>query len=147
MMQENQLQMTKLLQLFNEWEIQLLVLFSFTLQVFLFFTGGLRRCTTSKFIRLIIWMAYLGADLVAVFALGFLSRHEDTTTGKDTLMGTHQLAFFWAPFLLIHLGGQDTVTAFAIEDNKLWLRHLLNLVVQVTLALYIYWKSTSGPSM
>lgn len=139
--------MAKLLQLLNEWEIQLLVLFSFTLQLFLFFTSDLRRHTTSKFIRLIIWMAYLGADLVAVFTLGFLSRHEDTTTGKDTLMGTHQLAFFWAPFLLIHLGEQDTITAFAIEDNNLWLRHLLNLVVQVTVALYIFWKSTSGLGM
>lgn len=138
--------MAKLLQLLNEWEIQLLVVFSFTLQMFLFFTGGLRRRTTGKFIRL-LWIAYLGADLVAVYALGFLSRHDDATTGKDTLMGTHQLAFFWAPFLLIHLGGQDTITAFAIEDNNLWLRHLLNLVVQVTLALYIFLKSTSGLSM
>ncbi|KAF0888132.1 hypothetical protein E2562_010835 [Oryza meyeriana var. granulata] len=55
---------------------------------------------------------------------------------------THQLTFFWAPFLLIHLGGQDTVTAFSIEDNELWLRHLLNLLAHVWLALYVFWKST-----
>jgi len=53
-----------------------------------------------------------------------------------------QLAFFWAPFLLIHLGGQDTMTAFSLEDNNLWLRHLLNLSMQVFLALYAFWKST-----
>jgi hypothetical protein len=52
------------------------------------------------------------------------------------------LAFFWAPFLLVHLGGQDTITAFAIEDNNLWLRHLLNLVAHVALASYVFWKST-----
>lgn len=33
------------------------------------------------------------------------------------------------------------MTAFSIEDNNLWLRHLLNLVVQVTLTLYVFAKS------
>lgn len=136
--------MESLVNLLNEWENQLLVLFSFTLQVFLFFTGGLRQRTTNSVLRFCIWIAYLGADYVAVYALGLLSRLEDTAaTGKDTLKGTHQLAFFWTPFLLLHLGGQDTITAFAIEDNSLWLRHFLNLMVQVNLALYVFWKSTS----
>lgn len=74
----------------------------------------------------------MGADTVAVYALGYLSRREEAA---------HSLAFFWAPFLLVHLGGKDTITAFALEDNNLWLRHLLNLVVQVVLALYVFWKS------
>ncbi|XP_024315952.1 uncharacterized protein LOC112268516, partial [Brachypodium distachyon] len=52
-----------------------------------------------------------------------------------------------APFLLIHLGGQDTITAFSIEDNNLWLRHLLNLVVQVALALYVFWRSIGEHNM
>jgi hypothetical protein len=133
--------MQSIKKLWNEWEIQFLVLLSFTLQTFLFLTGSLRRRSKNMLLNFIIWIAYLGADLVAVYALGFLSRHEDTTTGSDTLRGVHQLAFFWAPFLLIHLGGQDTITAFAIEDNNLWLRHLLNLIVQVTLAIYVFWKS------
>ncbi|CAL5007655.1 unnamed protein product [Urochloa decumbens] len=89
-------------------------------------------------------MAYLGADLVAVYALGYLSRHVDATT---TRRGIQPLAFFWAPFLLVHLGGQDTITAFSMEDNSLWLRHLLNMVVQVVLATYIFWKSIGRHSM
>jgi hypothetical protein len=28
-----------------------------------------------------------------------------------------------------------------MEDNNLWLRHLLNLVLQVVLSLYVFWKS------
>ncbi|RLM66271.1 hypothetical protein C2845_PM16G04010 [Panicum miliaceum] len=123
--------MESLIKLFNELEIQLLVLLSFTLQLFLFFAGNLRRSSSNSLLRLSLWAAYLGADLAAVYALGYLSRHEQT----------QQLAFFWAPFLLIHLGGQDTITAFAMEDNNLWLRHLLNLVTQVNLALYVFWKS------
>jgi len=123
--------MGSFVKLFNEFEIQLLVLLSFTLQLFLFFAGNLRRSYSSRLLRLSLWAAYLGADLAAVNALGYLSRHEQT----------QQLVFFWAPFLLIHLGGQDTITAFAMEDDNLWLRHLLNLVTQVALALYVFWKS------
>jgi hypothetical protein len=93
------------------------------------------------FLRLSLWAAYLGADWVAVYILGFLSRQD--APAKDTASsGTDPLAFMWAPFLLIHLGGQDTITAFAIEDNNLWLRHFLNLGVQVALALYVFWKSS-----
>ena len=49
-----------------------------------------------------------------------------------------QLTAFWAPFLLSHLGGPDTITAYAMEDNELWLRHLLALGVQTGVALYIF---------
>uniref|UniRef100_A0A0E0H065 DUF4220 domain-containing protein n=1 Tax=Oryza nivara TaxID=4536 RepID=A0A0E0H065_ORYNI len=41
----------------------------------------------------------------------------------------------------------DTIIGFSLEDNNLWLRHLLNLVVQVVLTLYIFWKSAIGPNM
>ncbi|KAK3130353.1 hypothetical protein QOZ80_6BG0492440 [Eleusine coracana subsp. coracana] len=83
--------------------------------------------------------------MVASYALGLISRHDDDATvgSSVTSTGTHQLVFLWAPFLLIHLGGQDTITAFALEDNNLWLRHLLNLVIQVSVASYVFWKSTS----
>ncbi|KAF7105011.1 hypothetical protein CFC21_105855 [Triticum aestivum] len=136
---EIQLTMGSLLQLLNEWEIQLLVLLSFMLQIFLFFTGSLRQ-RGAKFLSGIIWIAYLVADMVAVYTLGLLSKQAENTT---QLTANHPLAFFWAPFLLLHLGGQDTITAFSLEDNSLWLRHLLNLIVQVVLALYVFWKSTA----
>ncbi|CAL4982258.1 unnamed protein product [Urochloa decumbens] len=129
--------MGSLLQRFNEWEIQLLVVLSFVLQIFLFFTGCLRQ-RGAKFLSATIWVAYLVADLVAVYALGLLSKQEANAVTENQ----HPLAFFWAPFLLIHLGGQDTITAFSLEDNSLWLRHLLNLIVQVVLALYVFWRST-----
>ncbi|KAJ0725393.1 hypothetical protein HanPI659440_Chr12g0458231 [Helianthus annuus] len=55
---------------------------------------------------------------------------------------------FWAPFLLLHLGGPDTITAYALADNELWLRHLLGLVVQTAAAIYITllaWEGTLIP--
>uniref|UniRef100_A0ACD6A6B4 Uncharacterized protein n=1 Tax=Avena sativa TaxID=4498 RepID=A0ACD6A6B4_AVESA len=36
--------------------------------------------------------------------------------------------------------GQDTITAYALEDNELWLRHLLNLLVQVAGTGYVLYK-------
>jgi hypothetical protein len=117
---------------------EVLVLVSFFLQLFLFFTGGLRQRTRNPLLRCSIWVAYAGADLVAIYALGVLSRDANAMEN-----GTASL---WAPFLLIHLGGQDTITAFSMEDSSLWKRHVLNLLVQVTLALYaffFFWKPSS----
>ncbi|KAF2910378.1 hypothetical protein DAI22_11g096100 [Oryza sativa Japonica Group] len=133
-----------LVQLWNEWEIQLVVLLSFILQIFLFFTGRIRRCNINMLLRLIIWLAYVGADMVAVYALGLISQNVQSVNISSVgfSRSSNQLAFFWVPFLLIHLGGQDTMTAFSIKDNNLWLRHLLNLCIQVFLALYAFWKST-----
>ncbi|CAN6372711.1 unnamed protein product [Urochloa humidicola] len=49
---------------------------------------------------------------------------------------------FWAPFVLVHLGGQSTITAFSMQDNELWGRHLLGLVTQVAVAGYVVSKSS-----
>ncbi|KAF7097834.1 hypothetical protein CFC21_099619 [Triticum aestivum] len=143
-------------QIWNQWEIELVVLLSFTLQIFLFFTGCIRRYSTNALLRLLTWLAYVAADMVAVYALGLISRdgqstmssagscHRNKRSNRFSTGTSRQLAFFWAPFLLVHLGGQDTISAFSIEDNNLWLRHLLNLTIQVSLALYAFWKSIGG---
>ncbi|KAM0916776.1 hypothetical protein ACQ4PT_009942 [Festuca glaucescens] len=46
----------------------------------------------------------------------------------------------WAPVLLIHLGGQPWISAYSLEDNELWKRHIVTLVSQVTVALYVFCK-------
>lgn len=50
----------------------------------------------------------------------------------------------WAPILLIHLGGQDSITAYNVEDNELWTRHALTSLSQITIAIYVFYKSWSG---
>lgn len=106
------------------------VLASLFMQIILIFTCSIRKRTTRNWLRAILWLAYLQADSVAISALGILSQ----TNGY----ANYDLIVFWAPFLLLHLGGPDTITAFAIEDNELWLRHALNLVYQVLFAVYVY---------
>jgi hypothetical protein len=44
----------------------------------------------------------------------------------------------------MHLGGQDCITAYNIEDNDLWTRHILTAVSQVTVAIYVFYKSWPG---
>ncbi|CAL5091597.1 unnamed protein product [Urochloa decumbens] len=120
-------------QVWDEWEVQVLVLASFSLQAFFLFAAGIRRRNTSAVLRIALWLAYLSADYVAVFVLGHLTRHIDDPR--------HQLVLLWAPVLLLHLGGQETITAFSMQDNELWKRHLLGLATQVALAVYVVSKS------
>ncbi|PWZ44384.1 hypothetical protein Zm00014a_028988 [Zea mays] len=129
------------LQEWNVWETQIMVLLSFMLQLFLLSTGSLRRRHISGLLRALIWLSYMGADVVAVYALGLFSQYEDKYRlgGREAFANT--LPFLWVPFLLVHLGGQDSISAFSLEDNNLWLRHLLNLGTQGVLALYVLWKS------
>uniref|UniRef100_A0ACD5V321 Uncharacterized protein n=1 Tax=Avena sativa TaxID=4498 RepID=A0ACD5V321_AVESA len=125
--------MPKLVDLRDDWAVQSLVLFSFALQVFLLLFASIRRHSVSTLRRLLLWLAYLLADSTAVFTLGHLSI-------SSKMPERHQLVAFWAPFLLVHLGGQDTITAYSFEDNRLWLRHLQTLVVQVLGTAYVIYK-------
>ncbi|CAJ1976613.1 unnamed protein product [Sphenostylis stenocarpa] len=53
----------------------------------------------------------------------------------------------WAPFLLLHLGGPDTITAYSLEDNELWLRHLLSLISQSIGAVIVVYGSWNGTKL
>ncbi|MFS7897409.1 hypothetical protein Hanom_Chr00s008578g01741261 [Helianthus anomalus] len=126
----------------NKWELRGLVLLSLTLQTSLIYSGHRRKYIAKRRIRIFIWCAYLLADWIATVALGLLvdrqgnsASSSSNNSNKD--YGDLTLMAFWAPFLLLHLGGPDTITAYALADNELWLRHLLGLVVQTAAAIYI----------
>ncbi|KAJ7003227.1 hypothetical protein NC653_008463 [Populus alba x Populus x berolinensis] len=103
-----------------------MVLFSLFLQILLIMFGSRRKRITRIWIRVLVWSSYLLADMVAAVALGVLSRSQLGEIGDNIQFAKENssLRAFWAPFLLVHLGGLDTITAFSIEDNDLWLRHL-----------------------
>nr|CAB3483986.1 unnamed protein product [Digitaria exilis] len=88
--------------------------------------------------QLRLLLAYHGGDAVAIYGLATLfNRHK----GDEATSSNKALEVAWAPILLIHLGGCDGVTAYNIEDNELWTRHLLTAVSQVTVAIYVFSKS------
>ncbi|VAH41500.1 unnamed protein product [Triticum turgidum subsp. durum] len=118
----------------KEWGIQMLVLLSLALQVILLITAEIRRRKDSSVLRAVVWSAYLLADTTAIYTLGHMS-----VTSRSP---EHELVAFWAPFLLLHLGGQDNITAYSIEDNWLWMRHLQSFIVQVLAAAYVLYESS-----
>ncbi|KAI4965056.1 hypothetical protein ZWY2020_057577 [Hordeum vulgare] len=118
--------------LWNHRSMQILVLLSLGLQLVLFVFAGIRRRQTLPVRRFLLWLAYLIADSTAVYAVGHLS--------FGSAVRENQLVAFWAPFLLLHLGGPDNITAYALQDNQLWLRHLTVLIVQVLGAGYVLKK-------
>ncbi|KAK4565042.1 hypothetical protein RGQ29_006908 [Quercus rubra] len=146
------LEMRRLIQVFpdlvrklwNYWELRVLVLVSLTLQLSLLLLASRRRYSVKTWIRIIIWFSYLGADSVAAIALGVISNNQGNSCDGNDCQLQNELTTFWAPFLLLHLGGQDTVTAYAVQDNELWLRHLLGLIVQLGVALYAFYLSWKG---
>ncbi|KAM0853521.1 hypothetical protein ACQ4PT_051015 [Festuca glaucescens] len=95
---------------------------------------------SSIVLRVPLWLAYQLSDLTATYAAGQLLY--SSSTPQD-----HQLIAYWAPFLLLHLGCPDNITAYTLEDNKLWTRHLLSLVVQVLGAGYVLYKHIAGSGL
>ncbi|KAB5525233.1 hypothetical protein DKX38_022982 [Salix brachista] len=128
----------EVLTLWNYWEIRGMVLLSLLLQTILIICGSRRKTIARVWIRILVWSAYLSADMVATVALGNLAGSQGDSSGDGSKKANNSIQAFWAPFLLLHLGGPDTITAYSIEDNELWLRHLLGLVVQVVLAFYVF---------
>uniref|UniRef100_K3YMX1 DUF4220 domain-containing protein n=1 Tax=Setaria italica TaxID=4555 RepID=K3YMX1_SETIT len=122
----------------KDWGLHVLVLFSFTLQLTLLLLAEFRRRFDSGVLRAFIWSAYILADSIAIYTIGHLS--------ATSQAAEHQAMALWAPLLLVHLGGQDNITAYAMEDNRLWLRHLQTLAVQATGAAYVLYVSLQEPA-
>lgn len=121
------------------WNIAGYVIASLSLQFILILLAPLRRRSwgiRGKVLDLSIWSAYLLANSVAIGSIRFiLSNETESSCTKDD--SRVQLQVLWAPFLLVYLGGPDNITSYALEDNELWKRHALGLIVQVSYTLYV----------
>lgn len=98
-------------------------------------------------IGFLIWSAYLLADWVAAVALRdgcklLLAANASSDDDNDENLINELVP----PFLVPYLGGSDNITAYALEDNELWLRYLAGLVIQTGLASYILLVSLPGSS-
>ncbi|KAK3220387.1 hypothetical protein Dsin_014357 [Dipteronia sinensis] len=149
---------SRLRKLWKENDIQVMVILSLILQILLIFLGNRRKYSNKVWIRIVVWSAYITADPIATFALGILSsnliglydKDHDVAGSSSSMDANTQLSAFWAPFMVLHLGGPDTITAYALEDNELWLRPLFCLVVQTGMALSVFvmsWTAASSLSI
>ncbi|KAF5949691.1 hypothetical protein HYC85_011684 [Camellia sinensis] len=129
----------KVKRMWREWNLRVAVLISLFFQVLLIFIAPSRKNTKNRIVTLLVWGAYLLADWIAVLSVGLICSGQGNDC--DEYCVKDDLAAFWAPFLLLHLGGPDTITAFSLEDNELWLRHLLGLFIQLAAVVYAFWQS------
>ncbi|KAG0524987.1 hypothetical protein BDA96_06G016700 [Sorghum bicolor] len=117
------------LEVWNRWAIQILLLLSLGMHVLLLPLAGIRRRRAPMLLRVPLWLAYHLADTIGIYAIGLLS--------LSSAPREHRLMPFWAPFLLLHRGGPDSIGAYAFHDNQLWLRHLQLFVVNVMAVTYV----------
>ncbi|XP_015887348.2 uncharacterized protein LOC107422424 [Ziziphus jujuba] len=127
----------KLRKLWDIWDLRVCIQISLFLQVFLLLFAPFRQTSRRTFVITSIWSAYLMADWVAAVAIGLITKSQ-TDHSVDPHSENQDIFAFWASFLLIHLGGPDSITSFSIEDNELWLRHLFSLILQVLAVAYSF---------
>ncbi|KAI4965488.1 hypothetical protein ZWY2020_051921 [Hordeum vulgare] len=128
----------------EEWQMRILVLGSLFVQFLLLCSAPFRKYAIPSWYRSIVWLAYLGGDAIAIYGLATLFNRQRRQDSGSANSSTSILEVVWAPVLLMHLGGQDHITAYNIEDNELWTRHLLTAVSQITVAVYVFSKSWKG---
>jgi hypothetical protein len=117
-------------QWWEEWQLRILVLGSLSVQCYLALFASSRKKHIKPLYRLFIWLAYLGGDALAIYALATLF-NRNKKDQHQPVHGNRDLEVLWAPILLMHLGGQMNISAYNIEDNELWRRHILTAVAQV----------------
>jgi Domain of unknown function (DUF4220)/Protein of unknown function, DUF594 len=132
----------------NAEEIRILVLTSMLLQFILIILAPIRKRTAQKLLIIVLWSSYQAADAVAILALSSILKKQNEAAGSFRRGAAgRDLMPLWAPFLLLHLGGPDTITSYSIEDNELWVRHFLKLVVQVSIAFIVMLELVAVPRM
>ncbi|KAJ3693160.1 hypothetical protein LUZ60_012255 [Juncus effusus] len=123
--------------LWNDGEIRGAIVLSFFIQILLLITARYRKrnyVLKLKAVSIFIFLLfeYLLADSIAIFALPYLYQNQGQVS---------HLVILCAPFLLLHLGGQDTITALSIQHNEVWKRHLFTFISQAGFAMYVFAKS------
>ncbi|XP_039167443.1 uncharacterized protein LOC120292941 [Eucalyptus grandis] len=88
--------------------IELLVIFTAFLLLFLVTFGSWRRCCNDYKFRLAIFSAYTLSTPVLTYALGLM---------HDTPLH-NELFPIWATFLMIGFGSADSISAYSLEDNE-----------------------------
>ncbi|KAI4978836.1 hypothetical protein ZWY2020_015589 [Hordeum vulgare] len=130
----------------DDWQLRILVLGSLGLQWFLLLAAPMRKYAIPRVFRTCIWLAYISSDALAIYALAALFNRHARGSNCGGVEQSRVLEVLWAPVLLIHLGGQQEMTGYEIEDNELWTRHTVTLVSQVAVALYAFCKSWRSSS-
>ncbi|CAL4899277.1 unnamed protein product [Urochloa decumbens] len=129
----------------SKWGFRVTVLSSLVAHLFVGFLSGTRRRSApgllwgflGQLAKFFLWLAYQVAEAATASAIGSLS-----LCGSDASEEEKQVVAFWATFLLLHLGGPDNLTAYALEDNKMSDRKWFDIITKILGLIYTISKST-----
>ncbi|KAE9459299.1 hypothetical protein C3L33_08811, partial [Rhododendron williamsianum] len=127
-------------QLWSTWNIRVFVLVSLLLQCFLVLCASEKKRTNKGWLVTLISSAYYLAEWVAPFTIGLISNRYIGCVSAAGVINANLLAF-WAPFLLLHLGGPDNVTSLSAVENDQWLVNRNRLCVKIWFAIIIIIQS------
>ncbi|XP_030458893.1 uncharacterized protein LOC115679443 isoform X2 [Syzygium oleosum] len=130
--------------LWEDWGIQLLVAASLACRITLAILGRCRRYMTTIIIRYVILAAYLLSSYIVTIALGKLTVVQINNPDRPDYLT--ELKGLLAPLLLMQLGNPDSINAYSVEDNRLSVRQMLNMLVTVSFVVWILircWDSSS----
>ncbi|RVW91861.1 hypothetical protein CK203_030185 [Vitis vinifera] len=113
----------------NDWLLRVFILVSLFSQIELLLLGNRRKYTPGNWLRSIIWQAYATKDAIIDISIGVLFKCQGTSEDNSSQQND-MIKAFWLAFLLLHLGGPDTITAYSLEDNELWRRQLIQLFLK-----------------
>ncbi|XP_043689400.1 uncharacterized protein LOC122640308 [Telopea speciosissima] len=116
----------------RNYGIYFTLLASLTFQIILTLFGSFRKRYSKIWLTFILWSAYQLSDVAATTGLGII-----TSYPSDKL---DEIVPIWSSFLLLHLGGPDSITALSLIDNELCFRHSIQLLYRVGVAFYIHFK-------
>ncbi|XP_030458926.1 uncharacterized protein LOC115679468 [Syzygium oleosum] len=122
----------------DNWSIQLLVLLSLIFQMVLTVLGSRRKTSSGQTITFVVWASYLLTSYLATLALSKLTtvRLNKSEEECDT-----ELKALLAPLILLLLGTPDSITAYSVEDNRLGVRRVLNLIITFSFVVWILWRN------
>ncbi|CAA7024556.1 unnamed protein product [Microthlaspi erraticum] len=132
---------THIKDVWDAWNIRGMVILSLSIQTILIVLAPLRKRTRNSFLVIVLWLSYLLADWSANFAIGLIAKNQGKELKPEDPPQDQKLMALWAPFLLLHLGGPDTITAYSLADNALWHRHFLGLGLQAISGAYVVIQS------
>ncbi|KAL8160265.1 hypothetical protein V2J09_001802 [Rumex salicifolius] len=131
--------LAKVEHIWSLWNLRGFIIFSFSLQCILIIGASLRVQTAKSWVHRLIWLVYLLADWAAYYAIGLVV----PINWLQDQLDTYDIHSFWAPFLLLHIGGPNTIAGFSLEDNELWDRSVLHIVVQAGATVISIYRSLS----
>ncbi|CAL4932946.1 unnamed protein product [Urochloa decumbens] len=126
----SQINTTKDMESFLSWwrsergimtQVEVLVDLSILLFAIQVIFGWWRRCCHSAFIKYPLWLAYTMTPSVVIYTLGLM---RSSPINLDCFGA-------WSFALLMALGSTNTMTAYAVEDNKQYLRHFVQQFLYV----------------